>query len=138
MGNGSEDGQNEVVENEDVVRCIVFAAGASVFAEEDILAPVHDLNAPMLAVEVQQVLRRSLGFRQAGNQIDRFFFRREPLAFLLALNDAANAADLPNRGPIILDVGGLDRQNVDDASFDPTVRFSRSAVVIFEGEKPAL
>lgn len=120
------------------MRGVVFAAGARVFAEKNILVSVHDLNAPMFAIEVQQVLRRSLDFGQAGNQIDRFFFRWKPLTFLLALNDAANAADLLNRWPIILDVGGLDRQNVDDASLDPAVRFSGSAVVFFEGEKPAL
>jgi hypothetical protein len=42
-----------------------------------------------------------------------------------------------NRRPIILDVCGFDRQNVDNPLLDPTVRFFRSAVVIFEGEKPA-
>jgi len=113
VGDGFEEGQNEVIEDEDVVRGGVFTTGAGVFAEKDILVPVHDLNAPMLAIEVHQVLRRSLGFGQAGNQINDFFFRRKPLAFLLALNDAADTADLLNRRPIIPDVCGLDRQHVD-------------------------
>lgn len=55
--NGFQDGQNKVVEDEDVVRRGVFATGAGVFAEKDILVSVHDFNAPMLAIKVQQDLR---------------------------------------------------------------------------------
>lgn len=39
------------------MRGIVFAAGAGIFAEKDILVSVHDLNGPMVAIEVQQFLR---------------------------------------------------------------------------------
>jgi len=85
------------VEDEDGVGRVVFAVGIGILAKKNIFVSVHNLDAPMLAVEPKQVLRNGLCFRQAGDEINGFFFYRLPFAFLFALNVAAHTTDLLNR-----------------------------------------
>ena len=133
-----EDGKDKIVEDKKHMRRIVFAAGASIFAEKNVFVSVHDFDAPVSAVEFEKIERRSLDLRQAGDEIGDFDRWRRPYLLLFALNNATNAADLPDRRPISLNIRGFNGKNVDGSSLDPAVRFLRSAVVTLEGGKPAV
>jgi hypothetical protein len=117
---------------------MVAAVGAPIFAQKNILVAMHDFDAPVFAVEREQLLRRRLVGRQAGDQIRHFFFRWLPYAFLFALNDATYATDLAHSWPVILNVGSFDRKNINDALLDAAMRFIDARVMMTEGEKPAV
>lgn len=113
---------------------VVFAVGVGVLAKKNVFVSVHNLDAPMLAVELKQVLRNGLDLGQAGDEINGFFFYRLPFALLFALNEATHTTNLLNRLPNILNACGLYGQNLNDALFNPSVRFFCAAVVALEGE----
>jgi len=125
------------MEDKDGMGRVVLAVGVGVLAKKNIFVSVHNLDAPMLAVELKQVLWSGLNLRQAGDEINGFFVYRLPFAFLFALNEAAHTTNLLNRWPIILNACGLYGKNFDGALFNPPVRFFCAAVVALEGEKPA-
>lgn len=51
------------------------AVGIAVFAEDDVVVPLHDLAAPMIAIDADQ---RSWRGGQAVDQIDGLLLRRAP------------------------------------------------------------
>src|SRR5450759_3023956 len=72
-----EDFQDEAGEGEDVTRRVVAAVGVAVLAENDVLVAMHDLDAPMIAIDGQQSLWR--GGSQAGDEMNDLVLRRLPL-----------------------------------------------------------
>ena len=80
----------------------------------------------MITIEAQQSLWRGGG--QAGDKIDDLMLRLLPLAVLLDLAPPSDAADLPNRRPLMLNSGGFDRQYVDRAPFDAPMRLFDAAI----------
>ncbi len=84
------------MEDKDGVGSVVFAVCVSVLAEENVFVSVHNLDAPMIPVELKQGLWSRFDFGQAGDEINGFFFYRLPFALLFALNEAAHATDLLN------------------------------------------
>ena len=88
---------------------------------------MHDLDPPMIAIEAQQSLWRGGGV-QAGDEIDDLVLWRLPLAVLLDLARTDDAADLPNRRPLVLNPGGFGRQYVDRAPFDAPMRLFDAAI----------
>ena len=98
---------------------------------------MHDLYAPMAAVRGQKRLRRRLAVRKAGDQIDDFPLGLLPLAVLLALPKARDAANLRHARPVFPDAGGSSGKHVDRTAFDAPMRFLTIALKRDQGEKPA-
>lgn len=69
QGDGSADSQGQIIQNEHVMRGIVFAVCAPVFEQKNIFVSVHNLDAPVDAIEVQQLFRRGIGLGQTGDEI---------------------------------------------------------------------
>jgi hypothetical protein len=69
---------------------------------------MHDLDAPVIAIEAEQSLRRG-GGGQAGDEVDDLMLRRLPRAVLFNLAPPSDAADLPDRWPLALNPGGFGR-----------------------------
>ena len=67
---------------------------------------MHDLYAPMAAIGGQERFGRGLAIRKPGDQIDDFLLGLVPLAVLLALPKARDAANVLNAWPIFIDAGG--------------------------------
>lgn len=118
--------QDEAGEGEDVTRRVVAAVGVAVRAENDVFVAMHDLDAPMIAIDGQQSLWRCGS--QAGDEMNYLVLRRLPLAVLLELAPTFDTADLPDRRPLVLNPGGGGRQHVDGASFDVSMRFFDAAI----------
>ena len=135
-GDGFQNGEDEAGEREDVGRRVVIAVGVAVLAKEDVLVSVHDLDAPMVAIGLQNGLWRGARGRQAGDQIDGFL-RLLPLSVFLDLPRPPEAADLSDRRPLIRNAGGFCGQDIDDAPLDAPMRFLDPAITTAEGEKPA-
>lgn len=124
---GLEDFEDEAGKGENVSRCIVATVSVAVLAEDDILVSMHDLDAPMIAIDAQQSLGRG-GGGQTGDEVDDLMLRRLPLAVLFDLAPPSDAADSPDRWPLALNPGGFGRQYVDHASFDAPMRLLEAAI----------
>ena len=133
---GIQDFEDEASEGENVARRVVATVGVAVLAENDVLVSMHDLDAPMIAVDAQQSLRRG-GGGQAGDEMDDLMLRRLPHAVLFDLPPTSDAANLPDRRPLALNPGRFGRQHVDRALFDAAVRLLNTAIPCTQGEKPA-
>ena len=133
---GFQDFEDEASEGENVARRVVATVGVAVLAENDVLVSMHDLDAPMIAVDAQQSLRRG-GGGQAGDEMDDLMLRRLPHAILFDLPPPSDAANLPDRRPLALNPGGFGRQHVDRALFDAAMRLLNTAIPCAQGEKPA-
>ncbi len=117
---------------------VVLATGTPIFVKENVFIAVHNFDAPVFTVEREQVLWRSFFRRQTCNQIDNFLFDGLPRAFLFALDQPANATNLFDGAPRLLNIGSFSGQHINEPLFNPAVSFVYAAVVTFEGEKPAL
>jgi hypothetical protein len=58
---GSQYFENEASEGEYVARRVVATVGVVVLAKDDVLVSMHDLDAPMIAIDAQQILWRGGG-----------------------------------------------------------------------------
>jgi hypothetical protein len=128
--------ENEASEGENVTRRVAATVGVAVLAENDVLVSMHDLDAPMIAVDAQQSLRRG-GGGQARDEMDDLMLRRLPDAVLFDLPPPSDAADLPDRRPLALNPGGFGWQHVNRALFDAAMRLLDAAIPCAQGEKPA-
>jgi hypothetical protein len=124
---GFEDFEDEAGKGENVARRVVATVGVAVLAKDDVLVSMHDLDAPMIAIDTQQSLWRG-GGSQAGDEMDDLMLRRLPLAVLFELAPPSDAADSPDRWPLALNPGGFGRQDVDHASFDAPMRLLDAAI----------
>ena len=106
-------------------------------SEDDVLVSMHDLYAPMAAIGGQERFGRGLAIRKTGDQINDFLLGLVPLAVLLTLPKARDAADVFHARPIVLDAGGVCWKHVDRTPFDAPMRLFDSALKRDEGEKPA-
>ena len=130
--------KHKIIEGRDVRWCVVGAAGGAVFAEEHILVSMEIVfDRPVIPVEAQQLFRRSLIPRQAGDEEDDFLFRHLPHAVLSAAARTPETADLPDGRPCI-GRQGCSGQNVNAALLDPAVRFFGGRCPRLKGGKPAL
>jgi len=122
-----QDFEDEGGKGENVARCVVATVGVGVLAKDDVFVSMHDLDAPMIAIDAQQCLWRG-GGGQAGDEVDDLMLRRLPLAVLFDLAPPSDAADLPDRRPLVLNAGGFGRQHVDHAPLDAPMRLFDAAI----------
>lgn len=134
---GFEDFESKAEKGKDVSRRIVAAVGVAILAENDVLVSMHDLDAPMAAIDAKKRFGRRLAGRRSGDQIDDFLLGLLPSAVLLALPKARDAANVFYAGPVPLDAGGLGGKHVDRTPFDAPMRLLVVAVIRDQGEKPA-
>lgn len=134
---GFEDFEDEAEDRENIAGRIVAAVRVAVFPERHVLMAMHDLDSPVLAVELQQDQRRGLLSRQAGDEMDDLHLRLLPFPVDFALPPARHAADLTNRRPFIVDAGGLHWEHLDQTPFDASMGLFGAAIVTREGEKSA-
>ena len=125
------------IKGKDVSRRVVASICVAVLAEDDVFVSMHDFYAPMAAIGGQQRFGRCLAIRKTGNQIDDFRLGLLPLAVLLALPKARDAADVFHARPIVLDAGGVCWKHVDRTPFDAPMCLLDNALKRDEGEKPA-
>ncbi len=88
---------------------------------------MHDLDAPMIAIDTQQSLWRG-GGGQAGDEMEDLMLRRLPLAVLFKLAPPSDAADSADRRPLALNPSGFGREHVDRAPFDAPMRLFDAAI----------
>ncbi len=117
---------------------IVFAVGIGILAQEDILVAVHDFNAPMVAVEGEEVLWCGFCLGEAGDEIGDFLGGRLPDALFPALNNTAHPADLGNAWPVPTHKSGLGGKHINDAPLNAAMGLLNAAVMGPEGGKPAV
>jgi hypothetical protein len=80
---------------------------------------------------------RCLAIRKTGDQIDDFRLGLLPLAVLLALPEARDAADVFHARPIVLDASGVCWKPVERTPFDTPMCLLDNALKRDEWDKPA-
>jgi len=139
VGEGETDFQyfeREANKGKDVSRRFVASICVAVLSEDDVLVSMHDLYAPMAAMADKSASGEASPFGKRRSDND-FLLGLVPLAVLLTLPKARDAADVFHARPIVLDAGGVCWKHVDRTPFDAPMRLLIAALKRDEGEKPA-